>query len=100
MTNFSSSVDFAKQLDSYDPLASYRDQFVITDLNLIYLDGNSLGRMPKASAEHAKQVVDQEWGDDLIRGWNKGWWDAPVRVGDKIGRLIGAASGQVLVNDT
>jgi kynureninase len=100
MTNFSSTFDFAKQLDSQDPLASSRDQFVITDSDLIYLDGNSLGRMPKASAERAKQIVDEEWGSDLIRGWNKGWWEAPARVGDKIGQLIGAVPGQVMVSDT
>ncbi len=100
MTNFSPSLDFAKQLDLQDPLASYRNQFVITDPDLIYLDGNSLGRMPKIAQERARQIVDEEWGHDLIRGWNKGWWDAPQRVGDKIGKLIGAAEGQVLVNDT
>ena len=100
MTSFNPSADFAKQLDSQDPLASYREQFVITDPDLIYLDGNSLGRMPKSSAERAKQVVDEEWGNDLIRGWNKGWWEAPARVGDKIGQLIGAAPGQVMVSDT
>ncbi len=100
MTNFSSSLDFAKQLDSQDPLASYRDQFIIADPDLIYLDGNSLGRMPKVAQERAKQVVGEEWGQDLIRGWNKGWWEAPSRVGDKIGGLIGAREGQTLVSDT
>jgi kynureninase len=100
MNNFSPSFDFARQLDSQDPLASYREGFVITDPDLIYLDGNSLGRMPKSAAERARQIVDEEWGRDLIRGWNKGWWEAPARVGDKIGQLIGAAPGQVLVSDT
>ena len=100
MTSFNSSHSFALELDQQDPLASYREQFVITDPNLIYLDGNSLGRMPKAAAARAKQVVDEEWGGDLIRGWNKGWWDAPARVGDKIGQLIGAAPGQAMVSDT
>ncbi len=100
MTNFTSSLNHARELDSQDPLAPYREQFVITDPSLIYLDGNSLGRMPKAAAERAKQIVDEQWGGDLIRGWNKGWWDAPSRVGDKIGQLIGAASGQVIVSDT
>jgi len=100
MITFTTSLDFANQLDSQDPLASYRGQFIITDPDLIYLDGNSLGRMPKAAAERAKQIVDEEWGHDLIRGWNKGWWEAPSRVGDKIGQLIGAAAGQVLVSDT
>lgn len=100
MTTFNTSLPFAQQLDSQDPLAASRDQFVITDPDLIYFDGNSLGRMPKASAERAKQIVDEEWGHDLIRGWNKGWWDAPARIGDKIGQLIGAAPGQVIVSDT
>jgi kynureninase len=100
MTNFSPSLDFAKQLDSQDPLASYREEFVITDPELIYLDGNSLGMMPKVAQERARQLVEEEWGKDLIRGWNKGWWDAPQRVGDKIGKLIGAAEGQTLVSDT
>lgn len=100
MTTFSPSLDFARQLDSQDPLASFRDQFVITDPDLIYLDGNSLGRMPKSAAERAKQIVNEEWGNDLIRGWNKGWWEAPHRVGDKIGKLIGAEAGQVIVTDT
>ena len=100
MTKFFPSLDFAQQLDSRDPLAPFREQFVITDPDLIYLDGNSLGRMPRAAAERAKQIVDEEWGHDLIRGWNKGWWDAPSRVGDKIGQLIGVAPGQTLVSDT
>lgn len=100
MTIFDPTYDSAQQLDSRDPLASYRDQFVITDPDLIYLDGNSLGRMPKAAAARAKQIVDDEWGGDLIRGWNKGWWEAPSRVGDRIGQLIGAAPGQVMVSDT
>ena len=100
MLNFSSSLDFAQQLDSQDPLASYRDQFLIHDPNLVYLDGNSLGMMPKVAQEKAKQIVEEQWGHDLIRGWNKGWWEAPQRVGDKIGQLIGAASGQTIVTDT
>jgi kynureninase len=100
MTTFDTSPSFAHRLDAQDSLASSRDQFVITDPDLIYLDGNSLGRMPKVAQERAKQVVDEEWGRDLIRGWNKGWWEAPARVGDKIGSLIGAAEGQTLVSDT
>ncbi|MBI5841642.1 MAG: kynureninase [Chloroflexi bacterium] len=97
---FLSSRDYALELDKQDKLASYRGQFVIPDPDLVYLDGNSLGRLPKAAVERAKQIVEEEWGADLIRGWNKGWWEAPARVGDKIGQLIGAAPGQVLVSDT
>jgi len=98
--DFSTSKDFALQLDSKDKLASFRDLFLIHDLNLIYLDGNSLGILPKSAQAKAREVVDEQWGKDLIRGWNKGWWEAPARVGNKIGQLIGAEAGQVLVNDT
>ena len=99
MTNLSASPDFAKKLDLRDSLASYREQFVANDLDLIYLDGNSLGRLPKSVIERMKKVVEEEWGTDLIRGWNKGWWESPKRIGDKIGSLLGAAEGQVVVGD-
>ncbi|HCK66030.1 MAG TPA: kynureninase, partial [Anaerolineae bacterium] len=91
--DFSTSKDFALQLDSKDKLASSRDLFLIHDLNLIYLDGNSLGILPKLAQAKAREVVDEQWGKDLIRGWNKGWWEAPARVGNKIGQLIGAEAG-------
>ncbi len=100
MTKFSPSHNFALQLDAQDKLASFKEAFVIPDPSLIYFDGNSLGMMPKAAQSKSRQIVDEQWGRDLIRGWNKGWWDAPSRVGDKIGRLIGAAAGQTLVGDT
>ena len=98
MTDFSRS--YALELDQQDRLASFRERFVITDPDLLYMDGNSLGRLPKAAVERARELVEIEWGHDLIRGWNKGWWEAPGRVGDKIGQLIGAAPGQVIVSDT
>ncbi len=98
--NFSTARDFALQLDTQDKLASFKEAFVIPDPSLVYFDGNSLGMMPKAAQEKSRQIVDEQWGKDLIRGWNKGWWDAPTRVGDKIGQLIGAAAGQTLVGDT
>ena len=100
MITFSASHDFALQLDAQDKLASFKEAFVIPDPSLIYFDGNSLGMMPKAAQQKSRQIVDEQWGKDLIRGWNKGWWDAPSRVGDKIGGLIGAAVGQTLVGDT
>jgi kynureninase len=99
MINFSTSPDFAKQLDGQDSIASYREQFVSDDPSLIYLDGNSLGRLPKSVMERMKKAVEEEWGADLIRGWNKGWWESPSRIGDKIGSLLGAAEGQVVVGD-
>lgn len=99
MINFSPSTEFATELDQQDALASYRKQFAANDPDLIYLDGNSLGRLPRVVVERMRRAVEQEWGDDLIRGWNKGWWESPGRIGDKIGSLLGAAPGQVLVGD-
>src|SRR5688572_3564282 len=99
MTNFSPSLDFAKKFDVHDPLASYREQFVVNDPDLIYLDGNSLGRLPKAVIKRMQKAVEEEWGTDLIRGWHKGWWESPTRIGEKIALLLGGAEGQVVVGD-
>jgi kynureninase len=101
MTIFSPSRDFAARLDQQDSLASYREQFVINEPDLIYLDGNSLGRMPKVVIERMNKAVDEEWGTDLIRGWNRDWWDAPSRIGEKIASILGAADreAQVIVGD-
>jgi kynureninase len=99
-TPFNPSFELARELDAKDELAAYRERFVISDPDLLYFDGNSLGRLTKASLERARQAVEEEWGKELIRGWNQGWWDSTSRVGDKIGRLTGAAAGQVIVSDT
>ena len=94
------SAAHARQLDAQDPLAAFRERFVITDPELIYLDGNSLGRMPIAAAELAADLVQRQWGDRLIRSWNEGWWEAPQRIGAKIARLIGAHPDEVIVADS
>jgi kynureninase len=86
--------------DQIDPLAPLRDQFVITDPTVVYFDGNSLGRLPKQTIDHLQHVINAEWGDGLIRGWGRGWYEAPQRVGDKIGALLGAAAGQVIACDS
>jgi kynureninase len=99
MTNFLPSREFALQLDRHDPLTSYREQFAAKDPDLIYLDGNSLGRLPRSVIERMRRAVEEEWGADLIRGWNKGWWESPARIGNKLASLLGAAEGQVLVVD-
>jgi kynureninase len=86
--------------DRIDPLAPLRDQFVITDPSVVYFDGNSLGRLPKQTIDHLQHVITAEWGDGLIRGWGRGWYEAPQRVGNKIGALLGAATGQVIACDS
>jgi kynureninase len=87
-------------LDRDDPLAPFRERFALPD-GVVYLDGNSLGPLPKAVPERIAQVLHTEWGTSLIRSWNAhGWIDLPVRVGDKIGRLIGAAPGSTVVADS
>ncbi len=92
--------DYAQRLDAADPLAAYRARFAIPESDLLYLDGNSLGRLPLATAERMQQVVTEEWGNGLIRSWNQGWWEAPLRIGDKIGQIIGAQPGQTAACDT
>ena len=86
--------------DAADPLRGFRDRFVLPE-SLIYLDGNSLGPMPRAAAGVLNRTIEQEWGRDLITSWNSaGWFDMPVRLGDRVGALIGAAPGQTVVCDT
>ena len=82
-----------------DPLTHIRDLFDLDD-DVVYLDGNSLGAPPKAVAERVQDVVRHQWGRRLIRSWTEGWWEAPERVGNRIGRLVGAKPGQVVVADS
>ncbi len=92
---------YAEQLDRDDPLASYRDQFVIPDDTVIYLDGNSLGRLPKATQARVKEVLDEDWGGHLIRSWEDRWMHLPGQIGDLIGTgLLGAGPGEVIVGDS
>jgi len=87
-------------LDASDPLAAFRDRFLIPD-GVIYMNGNSLGPLSRDAKERMDEVVNNEWGNELIRGWNSaGWYELPWRLGDKIGRLIGAASGETVVCDS
>jgi kynureninase len=87
-------------LDAADPLAHFRDRFQLRE-GLIYLDGNSLGALPKATGERLAEVVGSEWGEGLITSWlGAEWSTAPRRIGDKIGRLIGANSGEIVATDS
>ena len=90
----------AEQLDAGDPVAGARQRFVLPD-GLIYLDGNSLGALPAAVPAAVSDVVQQQWGQDLITSWNThDWWDAPRRIGATIARLIGAEADEVVVADS
>ncbi len=92
--------EYALELDQNDPLAGYRSKFVITDPNLCYLDGNSLGRLPHATVKAVSDFLSQEWGNEVVTGWSH-WIDEAQVAGDLLGRaVLGAAPGQVLVCDT
>jgi len=90
----------AERLDREDDLGAFRERFVIRDPDLIYMDGNSLGRLPKATMARMLAAVDTEWGDRLIRGWNEGWYEASLRVGGKLAGLIGADPDEVAIADS
>jgi kynureninase len=87
-------------LDAADSLASYRDQFVVPE-GMIYFDGNSLGPMPKATKQRLLKTLEQEWAQDLITSWNKhGWFQEPLKLGDRLARLMGGGAGNMVVADS
>ncbi len=89
-----------ERLDRDDPLAPFRDRFALPS-GVIYLDGNSLGPLPRATPGRIAELVMREWGEGLIRSWNDaGWIDLAGRVADGIARLVGAAPGSVAVADS
>ncbi|HMA08396.1 MAG TPA: aminotransferase class V-fold PLP-dependent enzyme, partial [Ramlibacter sp.] len=89
-----------REMDARDPLRGLRDLFVIPD-GVVYLDGNSLGALPKATAARVARVITEEWGQGLIRSWNSaGWFDLPKRLGDKVGTLVGSRPGDLVVTDS
>lgn len=88
------------ELDAADPLAEFRERFQLRP-DLIYLDGNSLGALPKATHERLSDVISREWGDGLITSWlGAAWSTAPRRIGDKIAGLLGADAGEVIATDS
>lgn len=92
--------DTALELDRNDPLASFRDRFELPE-DIIYLDGNSLGALPKGVEARVAEVISQHWRNDLIKSWNiNGWGELPNQIGDKIAKLIGAGDGEVICTDS
>jgi kynureninase len=95
----SRSREMAAVLDAEDPLRGFRERFVI-DPDVVYLDGNSLGCLPSATGERLERLVTQ-WGARGVRGWDEGWLDLPLEVGDRLGAAaLGAAPGQVVIGDS
>lgn len=92
--------DTARALDRADPLRSHRDSFIFEDPEIIYLDGNSLGRLPSAAPEALNTAVRDHWGRGLISSWNERWWDLQLELGDALAPIIGAGPGEVIISDS
>lgn len=90
----------AQARDRRDELATFRERFVVADPDLIYLLGNSLGRLPVDTNEHIGELVNTGWGERLIRGWNDGWMALPQAIGDQLAPLLGAEAGEVILADS
>jgi len=100
LTEFEPTLIFARALDRQDRLADFRKKFVIEDPDLIYLDGNSLGRLPIQTASVINEIIRYQWGQQLVRSWGESWMKAPLRIGDKLACLVGARPGEVIVADS
>jgi kynureninase len=91
----------AAALDDADALRAFHERFVVAEDGLIYLDGNSLGRLPRDTEARLTEVVRRQWGERLIRAWSEGWMELPRTLGDRLGaELLGAAPGQVAIADS
>src|SRR3954453_16816224 len=94
------TADEARKSDAVDPLAFARDRFQMPD-GVIYLDGNSLGALPKAAPVALANTAERQWGEDLIASWNKhGWIDWPTRVASKLAPIVGAKPNELLIADS
>ncbi|MBN1108586.1 MAG: hypothetical protein JXA55_07440, partial [Bacteroidales bacterium] len=98
--NMESACKEAIALDKQDELSAFRSKFISGDDKLIYLDGNSLGRLPAESKAILERSVTIEWGERLIRSWNEDWYTKNRELGDKIARIAGATEGEVIITDT
>ena len=94
------SLELARDLDNKDPLKSFRERFYKADPRKIYLDGNSLGRLPVRTREIMERVVVNEWGEDLIESWNKRWYSLSEHLGNKLGGILGADHGEIIFADS
>lgn len=94
------SLSHARELDESDPLKAYRERFVINDPSLIYLDGNSLGRLPVETVGTLETTIGEQWGNRLVRSWNEGWYHQSSRLGKKIAQIIGAHPDEVILSDS
>jgi kynureninase len=100
MEDINETIAYTRNLDDHDELAQFREEFVITEPETIYLDGNSLGRLPLGTAQTLQQAVEVEWGDRLIRGWNEGWMALPSRLAGKLASLLGAQADEICFTDS
>jgi len=97
---FEASGAFAGRLDREDVLAKYRTKFYIPDDDVIYLDGNSLGRLPQTTRRLLADAVDRQWGSALIRSWNEGWYNLPKEISRKLAGIVGAGEGEIATCDS
>jgi kynureninase len=97
---FDTGRDFALEMDQKDPLGRFRERFYIPESDTIYLDGNSLGRLPLATRENIIKVTDAQWGTRLIRSWNEGWYQKPAELSRKLALIIGAGEEEVITGDS
>ncbi len=94
------TLEHARALDREDSLAPFREEFLIKDPSLIYLDGNSLGRLPLKAEEHMERAIREQWGENLIRSWNEHWYTQSEQLGKQIARIIGAHPDEVIISDS
>jgi kynureninase len=97
---FDTTPDFAAASDANDELKHFSERFFVADKNTIYLDGNSLGKLPLKTKALITEITEKQWGTELIESWNKHWYEMPTRLGDKIAQIIGADPGEVIVSDS
>jgi kynureninase len=94
------SIEYARMLDREDPLGHFRQEFVFQDPSMVYMDGNSLGRLPVKTIKYMDSAIRDQWGGRLIRSWNEGWYNQSIRLGRKIAQIIGAHPDEVIVSDS